>query len=90
MHQLDRSPLECRPFLSPDKANFTPDEKNHMQELEKEVQEYANVVNTIKDVLGAVVPAVLSLFIGVWSDKHGRKPLITWSLLGKSSSLICR
>ncbi|KAL0869985.1 hypothetical protein ABMA27_006172 [Loxostege sticticalis] len=82
VHQLDRSPLECRPFLSPDKANYTPDEKNHMQELEKEVQEYANVVNTIKDVLGAVVPAVLSLFIGVWSDKHGRKPLITWSLLG--------
>lgn len=55
---------------------------NDTQSLEKEVQKYATVVGTVKSIIEAVAPAILSTFLGVWSDTHGRKPLIVWPLFG--------
>uniref|UniRef100_A0A2A4JNQ2 Major facilitator superfamily (MFS) profile domain-containing protein n=1 Tax=Heliothis virescens TaxID=7102 RepID=A0A2A4JNQ2_HELVI len=75
VHALNHTEDECRPFLSPDKNNQT-------HGLEAEVQKYATVVGTIRSIIEAVVPAILSFFLGVWSDTHGRKPLIVWPLLG--------
>ncbi|XP_038211163.1 proton-coupled folate transporter-like [Zerene cesonia] len=75
VHALNYTEAECRPYLSPLKNNET-------SHLEAEVQKYSTFVNTVKMVLEAVVPAFLSFFLGAWSDTYGRKPLMTWSLLG--------
>ncbi|RVE43766.1 hypothetical protein evm_011615 [Chilo suppressalis] len=75
VHALGHSVEECESFLAPGKTN-------HTQELENAVQQYATFVGTAKSVLESAVPALLSVFIGVWSDKHGRKPLLTIPLLG--------
>ncbi|XP_021190515.3 probable peptidoglycan muropeptide transporter SLC46 [Helicoverpa armigera] len=75
VHGLYHTEDECRPFLSPDKNNQT-------HGLEAEVQKYATIVGTVRGIIEAVVPAILSFFLGVWSDTHGRKPLIVWPLLG--------
>ncbi|XP_063830583.1 probable peptidoglycan muropeptide transporter SLC46 [Ostrinia nubilalis] len=80
VHELNRTASECQHFLSPEMTS-TPEELSQRQELEREVQEYANKVMTAKSVLESAGPAVLSLFVGAWSDKHGRKPLIVWNLL---------
>ena len=77
VHSLDYSVDECRPFLSLDKTNET-------HRLEAEVQKYATVIGTIRSIIEALVPAVLSFFLGVWSDTHGRKPLVVWPLFGKN------
>lgn len=76
VHIKHYSDTECKGFLSPDKANVT-------QHIEAEVQKYTTFVATVKTILEALLPAVLSFFLGVWSDTHGRKPLIVWPLLGK-------
>lgn len=76
MHALNHTESECSVFLSLNKNNET-------EQLEKEVQQYATFVNTVKSVIEAVAPALLSMFLGVWSDTHGRKPLIVWPLFGK-------
>ncbi|RVE42525.1 hypothetical protein evm_012833 [Chilo suppressalis] len=76
VHALGHSVEECESFLAPGKTN-------HTQELENAVQQYATFVGTAKSVLESAVPALLSVFIGVWSDKHGRKPLLTIPLLGE-------
>ncbi|XP_075980871.1 putative peptidoglycan muropeptide transporter SLC46 [Anticarsia gemmatalis] len=74
VHSLDHSREECKVFLSL--------EKNNQTELENEVQKYVTTLSTVRSVIEAVVPAILSLFMGVWSDTHGRKPLIVWPLFG--------
>ncbi|XP_072942912.1 probable peptidoglycan muropeptide transporter SLC46 [Epargyreus clarus] len=77
VHSLNHSHEECKIFLSPAKNNMS-------QELEDEVQSYATFVTMLKTTIESVAPAILSFFLGVWSDTHGRKPLITWPLLGMS------
>lgn len=76
MHSLHHSVDECKIFLAPEKNNET-------RSLEEEVQKYATFVQTVKTVIESIVPAVLSMFLGVWSDTHGRKPLVVWPLFGE-------
>lgn len=76
VHGLNYTESECSAFLLLNTHNET-------QSLEKDVQEYATFVITVKGVLESVTPAILSMFLGVWSDTHGRKPLIVWPLFGK-------
>ncbi|XP_072942910.1 probable peptidoglycan muropeptide transporter SLC46 isoform X2 [Epargyreus clarus] len=75
VYALHHTHEECKGFLSPTKTNET----NY---LEKDVQKYTTMVSTVKSVLDALGPAILSLFLGAWSNKYGRRPLITWSLFG--------
>ncbi|XP_059060801.1 proton-coupled folate transporter-like isoform X1 [Achroia grisella] len=75
VHSLNHDVDECRGFLSPVQTNET----NH---LEEEVQKYVTYVSTVITVIESLGPAFLSLFLGVWSDTHGRKPLIVWPLFG--------
>lgn len=76
LHSLNHTNDECSGFLSLDKTNQTHD-------LEKEVQKYATFVNSAKSVIESVAPAIMSAFLAVWSDTHGRKPLLVWPLLGE-------
>lgn len=77
VHSLDHTQAECKFFLSPEKTNGS-------SILETEVQKYATFITTVKMILESVGPAILSFFLGVWSDTHGRKPLVVWPLLGKN------
>ncbi|CAH2042464.1 unnamed protein product, partial [Iphiclides podalirius] len=79
VHSLNHSKNDCKGFLSPTKANNT-------QQFEVEVQKYEAFVSMAKLIIESLAPAVLSLFLGVWSDTHGRKPLVVWPLLGMSVS----
>ncbi|XP_013162941.1 PREDICTED: proton-coupled folate transporter-like [Papilio xuthus] len=75
VHSLNHSKNECEGFLSPTKANIT-------QHLEEEVQKYEAFVSMVRITFESLAPAILSLFLGVWSDTHGRKPLVAWPLFG--------
>ncbi|XP_034835659.1 probable peptidoglycan muropeptide transporter SLC46 isoform X1 [Maniola hyperantus] len=79
VHSLGHTEEECKPFLSPIKTNDTAG-------LEEDVQRYSTYISTVKMVLEYICPAVLSMFLGVWSDTYGRKPLIVWPLFGMAMS----
>ncbi|CAH2042467.1 unnamed protein product, partial [Iphiclides podalirius] len=73
VHSLNHTKEECKDFLSPIRSNAT-------RMLEEDVQKYATFVLTVKSVMESVTPAILSMFLGVWSDTYGRKPLIVWPI----------
>lgn len=75
VYSLNHTIDECKDFLSPIRSNST-------KMLENDVQKYATFVFTVKSVMESFAPAVLSLFLGVWSDTYGRKPLIVWPIFG--------
>ncbi|KAG7301503.1 hypothetical protein JYU34_014470 [Plutella xylostella] len=79
VHSLHHSEDECRPFLAPVKSNTS-------RQLEEEVQKYSTTVSLVRTLVESTGPAVLSLFIGVWSDTYGRKPLVVWPLFGSALS----
>ncbi|XP_049830229.1 proton-coupled folate transporter-like [Schistocerca gregaria] len=47
---------------------------------------YSSTLTTWKGIIEAVVPAAVSLFIGSWSDKFGRRPIFIWSFAGNAIS----
>jgi len=51
--------------------------------VEKLVQPVAAEYMMWKMILESVVPAVMSLFLGTWSDTNGRKPVIVCPLIGE-------
>lgn len=69
----DRSDCEKLGTKNPDNAT---------QDLEKMVQPHANIIMMTQSLVAQIVPALLCLFVGPWSDKHGRKPLLISTLFG--------
>lgn len=51
-------------------------------EIERIVQPYAAKILMTKIVCQSVFPAVIGLFVGTWSNKYGRKPLMLTSFIG--------
>lgn len=51
-------------------------------ELEKIVQPYANVISMTKSFVETFLGVFICLFIGPWSDKKGRKPVLLSSMAG--------
>lgn len=58
-------------------------------ELEKSVQPTANLIAMNYQLLNAIVSTVLCLFLGPWSDKHGRRPVMLFTNCGRFIC-ICR
>ncbi|GJQ82695.1 hypothetical protein Trydic_g19707 [Trypoxylus dichotomus] len=52
------------------------------QDIEKQVQPYANIIMMTQSILTQIVPCILCLFIGPWSDKNGRKPIMLFTIIG--------
>lgn len=52
-------------------------------ELEKLVQPTANVISMTLNLLNACVSTLVCLFLGPWSDKHGRRPVLLFTNFGK-------
>ncbi|XP_024937758.1 uncharacterized protein LOC107264716 isoform X4 [Cephus cinctus] len=50
--------------------------------IEAKVQPYASIVLMYAFLLRTVLPSLLSLFLGPWSDKYGRKPLLVSGYMG--------
>lgn len=72
------SPEECTELVS----------NNGKKEIEEEIQPHVAKILTIIGLLNTVVPGVLSLFLGPWSDKFGRKKVICATFLGYSLASI--
>lgn len=58
------------------------EESEHLLNIERAVQTYAAKIFMCRAILENIVPALFSLFIGPWSDKYGRKPVLLCSFTG--------
>ncbi|XP_016992815.2 probable peptidoglycan muropeptide transporter SLC46 [Drosophila takahashii] len=67
---------ECEPFLGTDRAS------DEVKKIEGQVQEYASTITMISSMLESTVPAIVSLFLGPWSDKFGRRPILLSTFTG--------
>lgn len=52
------------------------------RELEAMLEPHVTILQMYKTVIESCIPVILSLFVGPWSDHHGRKPLILWPMFG--------
>lgn len=60
---------------------------NSTKEIEKELQPYvANIQLTIS-LVHTIIPAILSLFLGPWSDIYGRKKILNSTFMGYAITL---
>lgn len=55
---------------------------NETATLEKEVQPYATLLFIGQAIIAAIIPPILCLFLGPWTDKYGRRPLLLCSIGG--------
>lgn len=55
---------------------------NASKDIETIVQPYAANILMTRQLIESLVPAVLGLFIGPWSDRFGRRPVIITTLVG--------
>lgn len=63
------------------------DDKNATQSVEQDIQPYvANNLMTIS-IFNSIVPTVLSLFLGTWSDKYGRKKVLNCIFIGYTTTM---
>jgi PCFT/HCP family folate transporter-like MFS transporter 1/3 len=53
-----------------------------VRKLEAVLEPRVTVLQMYKTVIESCIPVILSLFVGTWSDHHGRKPLILWPMFG--------
>ncbi|XP_011182949.2 tetracycline resistance protein, class C [Zeugodacus cucurbitae] len=60
----------CEPMLGVIAKNET------SRDIETKVQPYVAKIIMTSSVISSVLPAFLSLFIGPWSDKFGRRPIL--------------
>lgn len=60
----------------------TANQTQEIKDLEARTQPYTANLQMVKSMVEQIIPALLSLFIGPWSDKYGRKPVIYWPALG--------
>lgn len=54
-----------------------------------DVETYATRIFMSRAILENIIPAFISFFIGPWSDKYGRKPILLSTFLGKCTVHTC-
>lgn len=72
----------CNVILKYDVKNCTEPLSGY---VEDKVQPITANLNMIKQMIEAFLPAILSLFIGPWSDENGRRPFLLLSLGGRNA-----
>uniref|UniRef100_A0A6E8VLP0 Major facilitator superfamily (MFS) profile domain-containing protein n=1 Tax=Anopheles coluzzii TaxID=1518534 RepID=A0A6E8VLP0_ANOCL len=60
----------------------TENETEEIQQLEKAIQPYSANILMAKSLVESIIPALGSMFIGPWSDRYGRKPVIVSCFTG--------
>lgn len=68
----------CAPLLGIKKEDRSPEERK----IEEIVQEYVTYIFMAQSILESVIPAFISFFLGPWSDKFGRRPIIILTFSG--------
>lgn len=53
------------------------------QDLEAKLETYASKIFMARAVLESIIPAFISVLIGPWSDKFGRRPILLSTFCGK-------
>ncbi|XP_057320085.1 proton-coupled folate transporter-like [Microplitis mediator] len=70
----------CRQMMVTNKNScdifHTNSSSHEAKELDKIVQPHASYIIMCKSLIEGIFPALLVLFVGPWSDKYGRKPLL--------------
>lgn len=51
--------------------------------VQRSVQPHASDILLCKTLIEGILPAILSLFLGPWSDKYGRKPILIAAFTGE-------
>ncbi|XP_075165670.1 putative peptidoglycan muropeptide transporter SLC46 [Haematobia irritans] len=67
---------QCAPLLGVER------ETEEVQRIETEVQPYVARILMARSLLESIIPAIVSLFIGPWSDKFGRRPIVLTTFTG--------
>lgn len=60
---------------------------NATKEIEETIQPHVAEIMMASSLLNSIIPAVMSLFIGPWTDKFGRKKVICATFFGFSVTL---
>lgn len=63
------------------------DDKNTTGSVEQEIQPYVANILMMISVLNSIIPTILSLLLGPWSDKYGRKKVINCIFIGFTTSM---
>ncbi|XP_017148542.1 proton-coupled folate transporter [Drosophila miranda] len=74
---MKHNTTECQPFLGRDRGN-----SDEFKNIEPQVQGYAATIMMINAILESTIPAIVSLFLGPWSDKFGRRPILLSTYAG--------
>ncbi|CAO1438511.1 unnamed protein product [Diamesa serratosioi] len=64
-------------------------ESDDIKKIEEYLQPHVAKILMSMSLLQSIVPALMSLFIGPWSDKFGRKPVLNFTFFGFSISMSC-
>uniref|UniRef100_A0A1A9WMU3 Major facilitator superfamily (MFS) profile domain-containing protein n=1 Tax=Glossina brevipalpis TaxID=37001 RepID=A0A1A9WMU3_9MUSC len=67
---------DCQPLLGVER------ESREVQHIETEIQPYVAKILMAISLLESIIPAIVSLFIGPWSDKYGRRPILLTTFSG--------
>uniref|UniRef100_A0A034VGW4 Proton-coupled folate transporter n=1 Tax=Bactrocera dorsalis TaxID=27457 RepID=A0A034VGW4_BACDO len=67
---------DCQPLLGVSR------ETKEAEEIETRVQPYVARILMARSLLESIIPAFVSLFVGPWSDKFGRRPIILATYTG--------
>ncbi|XP_013112907.2 proton-coupled folate transporter [Stomoxys calcitrans] len=67
---------QCEPLLGVER------ETEEVKRIETQVQPYVARILMARSLLESIIPAIVSLFIGPWSDKFGRRPIVLTTFTG--------
>lgn len=59
-------------------------DNNEINKLEKLSEPEANIINMVKSTIESLFTIAACMFLGPWSDKFGRKPVLLLCLSGKN------
>lgn len=62
---------------------------NGTEEIEKKIQPKVAEIIMATNLMHSIIPAIMSLFLGPWTDKYGRKKIIFSTSMGFTLTLAC-
>ncbi|XP_075167978.1 putative peptidoglycan muropeptide transporter SLC46 [Haematobia irritans] len=79
---------QCKPFLGMEEGPEGTKLTNSQENILIEIQKYVSNILMAQSILESIIPAILSLFIGPWSDKFGRRPIVLATFMGYAASAV--
>ncbi|KAH8279396.1 hypothetical protein KR026_008637 [Drosophila bipectinata] len=73
---MEFNATECEPLLGIDRGT------DEVKKIEVVVQKYSANIMMATSLLESIIPAFVSLFLGPWSDKFGRRPVLLTTFTG--------